>query len=444
MKNREMPKSPRQYVLDARDESGTVTILVALSLVVLMGFVGLAIDVGGHYNHTRLEQTSADAGALQGAYEILRGNTSLITTAARNGTSENGHTDGSYAVNVAVHHPPVTGYYVGDGAAVEVVVSQPSTVTFMTMFGFGAPTIPERAVAWAGANSTKCVHILEDQDEAAFNPQSSHVINAPNCDLMVNSDDNYGGRLESNSLATFSNASFVGDYVEQSSSDLITTSGSNPFTSSIVAPDPMAWVSNYTPSTSGCDHVDWEIDQSSITLWPGVYCGKFTLKNSTVGTVMPGMYVMKGGPMKIEGDSVLQGSEVTFYFTEGGGYDFEPFSFSSNARADLSAPSVCTQPGTLLNGCSVGEEYFGVLFWSDPTAGSYDDEFRFESNTTHNITGAVYMPNHVFNPESSSIINSEYLILVVRQYIGESNSVVNIGTNFPSGISPLKRVALVE
>ena len=64
---------------------------------------------------------------------------------------------------------------------------------------------------------------------------------------------------------------------------------------------------------------------------------------------------------------------------------------------------------------------------------------------THTLTGAVYFPRHVFNPESNTVINSQYLIIVVRQYIGESNSVVNIGTNFPSGGgSPLKRLALVE
>ena len=141
---------------------------------------------------------------------------------------------------------------------------------------------------------------------------------------------------------------------------------------------------------------------------------------------------MKGGPMKIEGNSIIEGDDVTFYFTEGGGYDFEPFSFSSNAQGLLSAPSGPADP------------YFGMLFWSDPSAGSYDDIFTFESNTNHNLTGAIYFPNHVFRTDSSSSINSDYLIIVVRQYVGASNSVVNIGTNFPSGKSPLRRLALVE
>ena len=150
---------------------------------------------------------------------------------------------------------------------------------------------------------------------------------------------------------------------------------------------------------------------------------------------------MQGGPMNIEGDSILEGADVTFYFTESATYPLLPFSFSSNAQAILSAPSLCT-PGP--TDCS-GDPYYGILFYVDPTAGDPNQEFRFESNSVHQLTGTVYMPNHIFNVESSGVINSAYLILVVRRLIAESNSVINIGTNFPSGgISPLKKLALVE
>ncbi len=50
-----MPDRPRRFARSVRDESGAVLILVAVALVVLMGFVGLAVDVGGHYNVKRSE-----------------------------------------------------------------------------------------------------------------------------------------------------------------------------------------------------------------------------------------------------------------------------------------------------------------------------------------------------------------------------------------------------
>ncbi len=344
-----------------------------------------------------------------------------------------------------------------------------ATCPYMSLFGFGQPTVRARAVAWAGADSEYCFHVLEDVDQDAFDTQSSSVLNAPSCSLMVNSCDSWGGHLTSDAEATVATASFCGSYVEESNSDLIAASGYGPYSGVPPAGDPMGWI----PPPSGgsivggppaipntpwggtnysCDWVDMEYDTPNVTLNPGVYCGKFTLKNATHATFNPGMYIMQGGLMNIEGDSILEGAGVTFYFTHSGSYDFEPFSFSSNAQAILSAPTSPCTTGTAgpnwANGCAksdAGSEYYGILFYANPHSGNYDDEFRFESNSVHTLTGSIYLPNHIFNPESSSVINSEYLILVVRRYIAESNSVINVGTNYPAGLgSPLKRVALVE
>ena len=52
------------------DESGQVLILAALCMVILLGFVALAVDVGLLYRQRRLAQTAADAGALAAAAQI--------------------------------------------------------------------------------------------------------------------------------------------------------------------------------------------------------------------------------------------------------------------------------------------------------------------------------------------------------------------------------------
>ena len=438
-----------------RSETGSIIILTAFMLIVLMGFVGLALDVGSHYNHKRVLQTAADAGAFQGGHELHRGKMSLITSSARTGTAENGDTNGTDGVVVEVYHPPVTGYYVGDPAAVEVVISQPSPVTFMRMFGFTPPTIPARAVTWAGANSRNCIHVLEETDQDAFWYNSSAILNSPDCALIVNStNDPYSGHLTSNSNVWVGDATFAGGYETESNSYLGTSSGYGPYTGSPLAPDP------FCPSAEGCLEppfggapyecgidpvtldplIDVELDfpvleYGPITLWPGVYCGKFTLKNSTHVILDPGLYIMQGGPMSIEGDSILEGSEVTFFLTESPTYPFLPMSFQSSSSAILSASTNPADP------------YYGILFYQDPAAGDPWDEHRFESNSVFALSGAIYFPTQVLRVESSTVINAEYLLIVVRQFIGDSNSVINIGTNYPGGgggISPLKRLVLVE
>ena len=392
-----MSDADRRGRADIRDERGAVIILAAVMMVMLMGFVGLAVDSGSLYNHKRWLQTAADAGALQGAYEVHRGHTSLVTTAAQAGTAENGFQHGSDGVTVEVYHPPVTGYYVGDVAAVEVVVRQPSPITFMTLMGWGATTIPARAVATAGANSDACIHILEQDDEDAFDYQSSAVLNAPDCSLIVDSDDCWGGHLTSNSYVNVAYGSFrnaydppsCSGYVEESSSDLDADTGSHPVAIDPLCPDPDNGICMPKPTPGGCNggNTDMEWDAPDVWLAPGTYCGKFTLKNATHAHLAPGTYIIKGGPMNIEGDSILEGPDpysdqgVMFYFTDWGG-DFEPFSFSSNAQARLTASSVCPDPPLCYS-----EPYYGILFFVDPDAGDGDEEFRGGRGTPTRVGG---------------------------------------------------------
>ena len=106
--------------------------------------------------------------------------------------------------------------------------------------------------------------------------------------------------------------------------------------------------------------------------------------------------------------------------------------------------------------------YYKLLIFVDPSAGDPDQEFRFESNTgIHYLNGSIYMPNHIFNVESSSHVESgcapadggplcpdgsDSLIIVVRRFIAESNTLINIRTDFGSGGggSALKKLVLVE
>ena len=49
-----------------RDERGATLVLVAASMVALLGFAALAVDVGHAYERRRQMQNAADAGARPG------------------------------------------------------------------------------------------------------------------------------------------------------------------------------------------------------------------------------------------------------------------------------------------------------------------------------------------------------------------------------------------
>jgi hypothetical protein len=64
-------------------EDGQVVVLVALMLVVLIGFAGLAIDVSGAYAAQRFQRNVADAASLAGAQDLQTGTSRALPTAAQ-------------------------------------------------------------------------------------------------------------------------------------------------------------------------------------------------------------------------------------------------------------------------------------------------------------------------------------------------------------------------
>ena len=91
MKNPRIPRRSRSFLVD---QDGAIGIVIALLLPVLLGFAGLAIDIGHlHVVDTQLKN-AADAGALAGArglvpfsQSVVGGNT-VYTPKWLNGTTE--------------------------------------------------------------------------------------------------------------------------------------------------------------------------------------------------------------------------------------------------------------------------------------------------------------------------------------------------------------------
>ncbi len=141
-------------------QHGQVLLIVAISMFVLIGFVGLAVDVGFWYGQRRHMQNAADAGALAGAYEICQSSATsdepirdaAIDYAARNGADVE-------RVQVRITDPTGTDT-VSVIPAVRNTVIVTATVQAQTFFGriLGITSADVSAVAAAacGAASSGC------------------------------------------------------------------------------------------------------------------------------------------------------------------------------------------------------------------------------------------------------------------------------------------------
>lgn len=66
----------------ARDERGQVLVLLALLIVIILAFAGVAIDIGRQVAERRHVQTAADAGALAACRELVQGGTDAAASQA--------------------------------------------------------------------------------------------------------------------------------------------------------------------------------------------------------------------------------------------------------------------------------------------------------------------------------------------------------------------------
>jgi hypothetical protein len=442
-----------------RDSRGAVLIMVAISSVALLGFLGLAMDVGYMYHHRRIMQTAADAAALAGGAEIERGQPpAVIRSSALTASATHNFTDDTDGVQVTVHYPPVSGFYAANPKFVEVLIEQPLPIFVMKLFGYSTMRIPARAVAGVGGDAKACVYVLDPTAEAAFQANSSVRMTA-NCGISIDSSHRNAMDLNSSSRITAESVAINGGYSTSSNATVSPTP-------SIGVPksgDPLPETILPAPTVpETCDHINFRLkNNKAAVLNPGVYCGGIWLESSTRATLNPGVYILVGGQdtafdkgsLQLESNSQISGNGVMFYITEratpvpawgGSQGKYRPIIFSSSPQIQLSASTVENDP------------YKGILFFNDRNIGEYSPEGKkgekpwtheFESSADSWMEGVLYFPRHVVVFESSTnSTHSAFSAIVVRQVKLESSTNWTLGADFTGlpGGSPIKRLTLVE
>ena len=148
-----------------RNESGQTLVLTAFELILLIGFLAIAADVGTLFHSKRHMQAAADAAATAAAlndYNYTLGYTlQSDKTAALDAAAANGYTNGKDGVVVTVNTPPVNGYHKKSGY-VEVIISKRDPLFFFRAFtGNSSTTVAARAVAGDPVGQTGCVNVNE-------------------------------------------------------------------------------------------------------------------------------------------------------------------------------------------------------------------------------------------------------------------------------------------
>jgi hypothetical protein len=345
-------------------QRGQVLPFVAVCLAILMGFAGLAVDLGYIQSQQRLQQSAADAAAIAGAraliYNDLCPDTTAAQAAATSASANGGFTNGAGSVTVTAL-TPTGGPFSGNACAVQVNVSSPHPVWFAKIFGFNG-TMTTTATAIVAASGNGCVYLLDPAASTNFNGSSA---DSPGCSLLMNGTANFNG----------ANIDALGiGYAGAAPNE-------NGATFAEATPAPMLPVADPCLSISGCNVLAHNPPSATactspndngrtVTLTPGCYdAANFNGANVTLS---PGLYVLNG--TTTFNGATVSGTGVTLYVTSNG--------TAPNFNGDNLNISACT------TSCSGGATS-GVLYYQVPGNTSAPNF----NGATNNVSGLFYAPS---------------------------------------------------
>jgi hypothetical protein len=434
----------------ASNEAGQVLLLTALAMIVLIGFLALATDVGYGRYVKRNMQKAADAGAIGGATELIY-NVGNIDFGAKRDTSLNGFTHTQEGVIVTVNHPPLSGRFIGLPEYVEVIIAQDQPTFFAKIFNITSYNVIARAVAYGGlkpnTQADGCIFTLDPDGNPSFHVGGNNTSVEVDCGIVVNSDsDNCALLIAGNSTVHATGISVVGDSCTEGANTDVTpepmkgTAADDPLSYLNEEHDP-PYIPTYSPS---CPPERTNVNvNTDCTLLPGVYCGGIRISSSGLTVNFdPGLYILHDGGFQVHtGGSTLLGHDVTFYNT-GSSPDYGgAITINANAGTELSATDHLAASGQ-----GSPQSIPGVLFWQD----KYNTkEATFNGNSNTLMEGAFYFPGADAKFDGGNSTETGYALVVAQNVKFTGSATFHItnessGSGGSGGPGPVARVVLVE
>ena len=340
-----------------RSQTGSVVIMVALSMTMLLTLAAVSFSTSHAYDRRNQLAAAADAAAKSGAIEVRRNSSVTDAHLVRFGREEARRQGFNMAGSIAVDvhkctsggatctSPYNTAYYV------EAIVTDTISTFFGSLLPVTSLTLRARAVA-GSSPSPYCIVALAPTSGTPTISIGNAVINMPNCIVAG----------AGNIVGTNSNARINAENVLVAGTCSGVCSGFTNLRQNDPAPlDPLASLSQ--PSNpGGCSTT------AASSLSAGCY------NNISVGgtvTMSPGIDYVTGKINFSTNANLVGASGVMLYLAPGAS-----IVFGNNNTLTLSAPTSGT--------------YAGVSFYQDR---SNNTAITFNSNSGLYITGAFYAPS---------------------------------------------------
>ncbi len=373
------------------DKRGNVLTLMGLSMIPMIGTLGLAVDVAQWISWKRDLRSAADSAAMAGGVALKNGGDGdAVNAAVRNILGRNQQR--SYKIDT-VEWPPSVGKFAGDKSMVRVVLSTQNELPFSSLFLKTPPVVSVEAIAQASSEVANCMIALATTGYGLSVTGSSSI--DMNCGLQSNgnfdatsSDSINAGALSAVGYVTEGN---------RISADTKINTGVVPETdpyASLIS-DPNETCAN-TASVSGTGNV----------LYPGCYKGISINSKATV-TLTPGTYYIGANGFKVAGQATVIGKGVTLVFTNTdstfNSSKIGTFDAMGTSNVQITAPETGT--------------YKGILMHQDSrTPLSNANRLFVTGDNNSEFEGTIYAPSNQVTFSGNSKMTTDCL-QIVAQYI---------------------------
>lgn len=383
-----------------RKRRGAVTLLVAVSLVALVGVTAIVVDGGLLFDRRRHVQAAADAAALAAAADLYANyptnsgqdpasdaRDSALTCASANGYNNNG-TSSVVTVNV----PPTAGAFTGMSGYVEVVVQYNEPRYFSTIWGSQDTPVRARAVARGRYETINTgILVLDLNERAALNAHGNGSAVVQNAPVIVNSNDTSAVLATGNGQLQAPTFQITGNYSSVGQAQIIGTkqTGVRP------TPDPLRYLPVPDPNqmsagTSTVTNLGGGWKRYDLT--PGVFAGGLSFSGKSTVVMAPGIYYMDRGGLSFSGQGNLTAPEVLIY----------------NAPSSISQKLDITGQGSVTLTPPTSGVYRGISIFQDRTA---DVMVKVTGNGQFNVSGTMYAANALIMIEGNGDagLGSQYI-----------------------------------
>jgi len=401
-------------VASRRARRGNVCLLVAFSLVFLIGAAAIAIDGGLILYDVQKVQSAADASALAAATQLFanwqteigldpndKARDAALALAATNGFANDG-TDSVITPNAVddqgkplhgIWCPPISGDHAGQSGYVEVVIQYNQKRNFSSIYDNEPIPVRARVVAEGGGRAANAgILLLDPSKSGSLNVVGNGTMSVVGAPLIVDSDAadavtttgggriivSPGQRLDITGMPGYSGSGTITGTVN---------SGVPP------TPDPLAYLSEPTPAGAARYNKVSVSGKKVKTVSPGVYDGGISVSGRGSLVMLPGTYYMDGGGFSFTGQGNLTATGVMIVNVP-----------KSNADVVNINGSGAINISPMMNGL-----YRGISLWQERSS---TNSIGVTGNGNTQIRGTFYSQHGVLNITGNGgtdVIGSQYI-----------------------------------